>query len=264
MAAALFAGNTNPHALPDSGTFAATSSHPAMVLNFTNADGTGFQTHPVNDVGTFTFSVPQRTYSKMFIVLTSSEGASTITVTLTYTDAVETRTFVVPDYYNDIPGNDTDFCYVAHDLAKWGPTNNMTETSHHNIDGFNVHPNAGKSLKTIKVDKTAAGYLVFWGATGVATGASRVNDFSGHNGGSQMFENTRVFSREASSIRFTGLSPNTRIKMFSASGCLVAEAFSCGKDFTLDARHGTMSPGVYLCEMQAGAASRTTRVAIGR
>jgi len=44
----------------------------------------------------------------------------------------------------------------------------MTESDHHNIDLLNIHPNSGRTLTHIQVEKSEAGYLVFWAATGVA------------------------------------------------------------------------------------------------
>jgi len=169
MAASLFKGDKSPHALPDSGTVPADSFHPYVVLNYNNADGKNNQTHFVTGAEDFTFPFPQTNYSKMFLFLTSSEGTSSIHVTLTYTDGTESKDFVVPDYYSDIPANDPNFCYLIKDLAKWNKQNVMTETNHHNIDALNVHPNPAKILTGIEVQKTQAGYMVFWGATGVST-----------------------------------------------------------------------------------------------
>src|SRR6266436_5087889 len=63
-------------ALPDDGKFAANARHPDVALHFSNdADATSQQTYWVKGMGSFTFPVPPATYSKMFLFLTSSEGA---------------------------------------------------------------------------------------------------------------------------------------------------------------------------------------------
>jgi len=43
----------------------------------------------------------------------------------------------------------------------------MREPSHHYLHGVDLHPDARKELISVDVAKTAPGYLVFWGATGV-------------------------------------------------------------------------------------------------
>ncbi|MDB5104109.1 MAG: hypothetical protein JWP91_1798 [Fibrobacteres bacterium] len=168
-AASLFVGDKAPHALPDSGIIAANARHPEIVLNYSNANGTGNQTRPVNGAGDFTFAVPQAKYSKLFLYFTSAEGASSLTFTLTYADSSATVNVELPDYYNDLSATDPVLFYVVKDLAKWSKANKMTEATHHNIDGVELHPAPGKILTGVKVAKTLKGYLVFWGATGIAT-----------------------------------------------------------------------------------------------
>jgi hypothetical protein len=168
MAASIFNGDKDPKALPDNPLFPATNCHPKILLHYSNNDSISNQTVAVTGAGSFKFEIPYHRYSKLFLALTSAEGASTIEVELKYTDGLETKTFKVPDYYADIQPNDPDFCYLAHDLAKWGTKNNMTEADHHNIDLLNILPDPTRILTGIKVDKSEAGYLVFWAATGVA------------------------------------------------------------------------------------------------
>lgn len=168
-AASLFKGDKNLKALPDSGKIPGDARHPEVTLNFSNADGAGNQTRYMPGAGEFTFSVPQGKYSKLFLFFTSAEGASSLQLKLTYVDSSETRSVVMPDYYNDIKPDDPVLFYLVKDLPKWNKSNTMTEANHHNIDGIELHPVAGKFLTGVTVSKTAAGYLVFWGATGIAT-----------------------------------------------------------------------------------------------
>jgi hypothetical protein len=167
QSAALFNGDKTPHALPDNPLIAANESHPAVQLNYSNADSVHNQAYALAGEGKFQFNTAKAKYAAVYLALTSSEGASALKVTLTYTDGTEVKDLVLPDYYADLSPTEPDFSYLAHDLAKWGPKNNMTEKDHHNIDLLNVHPNPAKTLRSISVSKSKAGYLVFWAAAGV-------------------------------------------------------------------------------------------------
>jgi hypothetical protein len=185
-AASKFHGDPpNLKALPDDGKFAANARHPDVTLHFSNdADATSQQTYWVRGAGNFTFPVPAATYSKMFLFLTSSEGSSALKITLGYSDASSDVDNVnLPDYYADVSPTDMVLFNLAADLPKWTKTNAVAETNHHNLTGVEIHPAAAKTLNSIKVEKTAAGYLVFWGATGVATSSVDVGSDAGQGGG---------------------------------------------------------------------------------
>jgi hypothetical protein len=167
MSAALFNGDKDPIALPDNPLFQANNKHPEVLLHYSNNDGISNQAMAISGAGRFSFEVPAKKYSSLFLAFTSAEGASQIKISLKYADGVESKSYEVPDYYKDIPADDPNFCYLAHDLAKWGTKNNMTEMDHHNIDLLNIHPDENRKLVSIQVEKSEAGYLVFWAATGV-------------------------------------------------------------------------------------------------
>jgi len=167
MAASLFKGDKTPKALPDNPLFPANEKHPEILLHYSNNEGVSNQTYAVTRNSSFSFDVPVKHYSAMYLAFTSAEGASPIKIKLHYKDGIEIKSYEIPDYYIDVPDDSPDFCYLAHDLAKWGKTNNMTEKDHHNIDLLIIHPDAKRKLKTIQVEKSEAGYLVFWAATGV-------------------------------------------------------------------------------------------------
>ena len=158
-------------ALPDDGKFPADNRHPEIVLHFSNdADPASQQTRPVKGVGEFSFPTPAAEYEKLFLVFTSGEGASALTFTLTYADGTtDVVNQSLPDYYIPIPATDPVFFNLALDLAKWRQSNAVADGAHHFIDGVELHPAAGKVLTGVKVAKTAAAFLVFWGATGIAT-----------------------------------------------------------------------------------------------
>jgi hypothetical protein len=172
-AASKFHNDPVVKALPDDGKFPADARHPDVVLHFSNdAAATSPQTHPTTGAATFSFAVPPATYSKLFLFVTSAEGSSAVKVTLTYSDATSNVVSItVPDYFNDVGANDPVVFNLASNMAKWSKQNTIAEMNHHNLTGLEVHPTAGKTLTDVKVEKTAAGYLVFWGATGIATGA---------------------------------------------------------------------------------------------
>ena len=158
-------------ALPDDGKFPADARHPEVVLHFSNdAPVTSQQTHYVRGAGNFSFAVPPATYSEMFLFVTSAEGSSTLHVSMTYADTTEAVDITVPDYFTSPPANDPVVFNLASDLPKWTQQNVVAEMNHHNLTGLELRPVASKVLNTIQVDKTAPGYLVFWGATGIATG----------------------------------------------------------------------------------------------
>jgi MYXO-CTERM domain-containing protein len=158
-------------ALPDDGRFPADNRHPEVVLHFSNdADPASQQTRPVKGAGEFSFPTPAAQYEKLFLIFTSGEGASALTFTLTYADGTtDVVNQSLPDYYIPIPLTDPVFFNLALDLAKWRQQSTVADAAHHFVDGVEIHPAASKVLTGVKVAKTAAGFLVFWGATGIAT-----------------------------------------------------------------------------------------------
>jgi hypothetical protein len=167
MSAALFNGDKDPHALPDNPLFAANKEHPEIKLHYSNGNSAYNQACSVSGAGSVQFTVPNARYKDIYLALTSAEGPSALSITLTYADNSEVKDFTLPDYYMDLKPGDPDLCYLAHDLAKWGNKNNMTEKDHHNIDLLNIHPDPKRELKSIHISKSKPGYMVFWAATGV-------------------------------------------------------------------------------------------------
>lgn len=167
LSAARFNGENDPKALPDNPMFPSTIDHPEILLHYSNMDAIHPQTLAIKGTGAFEFKVPSQKYSKLFLAFTSAEGASNIKVEMYYGNTKEIKSYSVPDYYMDIPSSDTNFCYLAHNLAKWGNKNNLTESDHHNIDLLEIYPDPSRKLTRIVVQKSKEGYLVFWAATGV-------------------------------------------------------------------------------------------------
>jgi len=166
QSAALFNGDKDPLALPDDPLFAADVHHPQIKLHYSNTDTLHNQTCNVSGKGNVEFAVPSTKYKTIYLALTSSEGQSDLKISFTYNDGVVSQDFVLPDYYADLKSDDLNLCYLAHDLAKWGNKNNMTEKDHHNIDLLKIKADPKRVLKNIRIDKSKPGYLVFWAATG--------------------------------------------------------------------------------------------------
>jgi hypothetical protein len=158
------------NALPDDGHFPANARHPDVVLHFSNdADAASPQTHLVAVGGSFNFMVPAAIYSKLFLFFNGAAGGTTVKATFTYTDGTDTQSATIPDYYADIMATDPVIFNLATNLAKWDKNTKIAEANHHNITGAELHPTAGKTLTSVQVERGPNGYLVFWGATGVAT-----------------------------------------------------------------------------------------------
>jgi hypothetical protein len=161
-------------ALPDDGTLAADADHPEAVLHFSNAAGaTSLQTYFLNGPGNFQFAVPQATYSKVFLYLTSSYGASPLTVTTTYVSGQpSTTSFMLPDWGTGqpLPTNPPIFFNLISGMHKWTAEDQQVDSPVHTITGVVISPDATRALATVQVKSSATTQdLIFWGATGLAT-----------------------------------------------------------------------------------------------
>jgi hypothetical protein len=166
--AAAFNKQDTTHALPDNALFKANDCHPEIQLHYNTRNSTHHQACSMAGATSVAFFIPKARYDELYFALTSSEGASQLHIELTYADGSnKIKDVELPDYYADLPENSANMCYLVHDLAKWGPANQMTEKDHHNIDLLRVIPDTEKQLESIKISKEKAGYVVFWGATGV-------------------------------------------------------------------------------------------------
>jgi len=168
-AVAMKQGAPPENALPDDGHFPADARHPEVVLNFSNAaDAASPQTHKIKPAESITFPMPTATYSKVFLFFNGAAGGTTITVTLTYADAIDVKMAKIPDYYAD--PTDPAVFNLATNLAKYDKMTKINEANHHNIEGVELAGMAGKPLNSIKIEHPQdGGNLVFWGATGIAT-----------------------------------------------------------------------------------------------
>jgi len=165
--AAEFNGDKHVHALPDNPVFPANAQHPEIILHYDNADSIHNQARFVSGAGGFTIAVPKGHYGAIYLGLTSSEGAASLSFELLYTHGTVVTNYLLPDYYNNVSDKYPNLSYVATDLAKWNKKNIMAEKDHHNIHLLKLDIDPHKTLTAIRVKKAKEGYLVFWSATGV-------------------------------------------------------------------------------------------------
>jgi hypothetical protein len=182
----------NGPTLPSNGIFPAAKGLPEFDLYFSDSNpATSFQAHNVhaNMVGAIQFAVPQATYSSIYLVLTDSENADMLTVTMTYADATTSTVgpFTMPDYDQGLPANTKEVSYFSlFSGQKWSSTDGPNDNPGHSITGVILTPTPTKPLTGMVINKPSDGhYLVFWGAVGTATspvvdaGASSVEDSGG-------------------------------------------------------------------------------------
>jgi hypothetical protein len=174
-------------ALPDDGVFPADNRHPEIVLHYSNtAPSTSPQTHQIyiaQGPQNFSLPVPQATYSKLFLILTASEGAADLTITLNYMGAAPvSANFHLPDYgVGGAAANDPVYFNLIEGMRKWTQTNQEGDGPSHTITGIEIAPSATDMLTSVDIMKTNGSHVVFWGATGIATSA--VNLGTGGAGG---------------------------------------------------------------------------------
>jgi hypothetical protein len=174
-------GKVGP-ALPDDGSFAANGQHPTIQLHFSNAaPTTSPQTHEVPRTGgaqSFMFDVPPATYTKLFLLITSSYGVGDLTVTLSYAASAAPTVVKValPDWgVGGAAAGDPVFFNLIQGLHKWTSVDQEVDTPTHGITGIALNPTPTATLTSLRVEKTNDAQVVFWGATGVATGAVSVD-----------------------------------------------------------------------------------------
>jgi hypothetical protein len=165
--------------LPDDGFFPATGNLPPFQLHFSNAaPAASPQTRqlPASATAgaqTFQFPVPPATYSALYLILASGDGAASFTVTLSYAGGVpSTMTTItnLPDSGAGVQMGGPPHFYVVTNTGKWDTTNKDLEPTNHTIEGVEITPSPAPAVLTgVTITKTNGAILVFWGATGIAT-----------------------------------------------------------------------------------------------
>lgn len=162
-------------ALPDDGHFAPDSDHPEVDLHFSNdAPASSFQARLVMGAGSFQFPVPPASYTKLFLLMSSSYGDSPLAVTMTYGDGTtSTTSFSLPDWGTGqpLPANPPIFFDLASGMHKWTEQDEQVDAPVHTLTGVALAPDATRQLESVQVDKSGAAQdLIFWGATGLVSG----------------------------------------------------------------------------------------------
>ena len=165
--------------LPDDGFFPATGNLPPFQLHFSNAaPAASPQTRqlPASATAgaqTFQFPVPPATYTALYLILASGDGAASFTVTLSYAGGVpSTMTTIMnlPDSGAGVQMGGPPHFYVVTNTGKWDTTNKDLEPTNHTIEGVEITPSPAPAVLTgVTITKTNGAILVFWGATGIAT-----------------------------------------------------------------------------------------------
>ncbi|HXK19373.1 MAG TPA: hypothetical protein VNG33_16295 [Polyangiaceae bacterium] len=184
-------GGTAGKALPDDGLFAMDARHPDIQLHFSNAaDKASPQTHQIyiaKGMQSMQLPVPAATYSKMFLILTASEGAAALTVTFNYAGGAQpvVTKFMLPDYGVGGATNPNDPIYfnLIAGMRKWTGTLQEGDGPSHTITGIVTTPSATDKLTSIGIEKTNGSHVVFWGATGIATSAVDIGPGGAGGGG---------------------------------------------------------------------------------
>ena len=112
----------------------------------------GPQVHQSPDkTETYPVPVPPNHYTQMQLFLISAAGPTPISVKLQYIDgSSELRTTRVPDFYFLPTATDKDWFILAEDFGKVNLKGKMTESVHHYVHGFNLHPDPAWVLKQIR------------------------------------------------------------------------------------------------------------------
>lgn len=163
-----FAGSTD-HVIPDDAVYPATGDHPQVVLSYANDDGKKKFARRSQGEDTYDITIPPGAYTRLFLMMSSGQGASDFDATLTYQDGTSTtKTLTCPDWWPGLkPPLEAYRVEVVQNMSKWSPHGIISsELKGHNIYGLNVQPDPTKSLVKITIKKHPKAILCFWGATG--------------------------------------------------------------------------------------------------
>jgi hypothetical protein len=123
-------------------------------------------------VGNISFDVPKGAYSKLYLLISSSYGACTLTVNMTYADGSSSpTTFDLPDWGTGqpLPTTPPIFFDLASGMHKWTAQDQQVDAPVHTLTGVVLSPDGTRELVHVQVSKPGdTQTLVFWGATGVA------------------------------------------------------------------------------------------------
>ena len=155
--------------LPSDGYFPSDADHPNAQLAF-NDSGTGpnsvILNAPPSPVLSVTFPLTATPLGALQLYLTSTEGQSSVTVTLNYSDGSSTpASFTVPDWFNSSQAVSPVFV-VQSGLSRFSMLGGDDFREGAALYGASVVVNSAKALASVTVGTTASGgRLVLYGAT---------------------------------------------------------------------------------------------------
>lgn len=271
---AKLAPNAGGTGLPDDGLFPATGMLPPFQLHFSNAaPATSPQTYYIHANAaqpSFQFSVPPAVYSALYLIFTCSEGSATFTVTLSYAGGVASNVsmpITIPDTGIGVQTGGSPHFYLITNTGKWNTTDNDVEPTGHTIEGIQLTPSSTAMLTGVEVTRTSTQYLLFWGATGIATtpvdAGTEVSVDSGLGGGgaddsgaaSGASSGATVSSGTSSGVSTTSGAPTSGASGAPTSG---ASGSTAGSGATAAASGTTPSTGTSGAPSQSGSNGGTS------
>jgi hypothetical protein len=205
----------------------------------------------------------------MFLIVTSSEGSSPITITLTYADGTESKNYTCADYGQpwSVSATDPDWTLLINNLPKWDtpPSDVMSETGNHSINALNIKPTMTRTLLSLNVSLTSSSStLIFWGATGVLTAPVSVHQQPARAAaGCGAAGAASVTALGRNEFRFANIPAGAELSLFSIDGSLVARVPAHAGNFMWNIS-GSQKPaaaaGVRFCTVRSAVGSSTIRV----
>lgn len=153
--------------LPNNGLYASTATHPTAQFAFSDtstAKNSIILNAPPTLLQTLTIPVTPSQFSAVQIYGTSTEGPSSVTVTLNYSDATTTTaTVAFPDWFNPNGAVSPTFV-MQRNLARWSSAGYNIATA--SLCGTNIVANPAKTLTSVTLTMNAGSHrLVLYGAT---------------------------------------------------------------------------------------------------
>uniref|UniRef100_UPI00378489AF DUF4347 domain-containing protein n=1 Tax=Planktothrix agardhii TaxID=1160 RepID=UPI00378489AF len=178
---ATFTVGTNGNGLPDDGSFAANTYHPAIQLGYSNTSGGNNAKVLSANNTSFTFNITSGQYSAIHLFATSTDGTAGIEVKFNYSDGTnEAKTATVPDWFDTI-SETSDKYYLIDGMDRSFDTtgSNYDDANTAALYGLKFAPNPAKTLSSITFTKTSGSttdnWVSFFGATGEYNNAPVLN-----------------------------------------------------------------------------------------
>jgi hypothetical protein len=174
--------------MPNDGIVKATNRHPDIKLNFTNVDDLNKQaTRFTKSTDTFSFSVPEKKYSKLMIFVMSSKRA-TIAARVYYTDNTNRLSMTqIMDWAEPLTGSESKIFTLISNFAKWDANNVIKEDNNHYLTGMLLDVDSTKTVKRILFSQTTNLVVTFWGATGIVAKPTSIIPWQNKNYANSIF-----------------------------------------------------------------------------